>query len=195
MAIVIIALSILAFLFFWREKNTGVRLFVFILLFIGFGSFAFAVNDVLVIRNNVQQEQEAKAISNSCPQVVQSDPCQGIDASYDPNGATGHAFWCGTKGATRTTMQQALYSRTQSCIFYATQPYGNLSQNQLWIDAVALAKQGRDDEAMTRLDACQCHNPVSQALQREARQKILCFLKAQPGLSIRGAYSLSSDRL
>jgi hypothetical protein len=179
MAIAIIALSIIAYLFFARDSDIRIRLFVFILLFTGFGSFAFAVNDVLIVKGNVQRQLEANANTNVVPPVVQADPCQGIDASYDPNGATGHAFWCGTKGATRTSRQQAAIDRTQSCIYHATQSYGNMTQNELWLEAVSLAKQGKDDEAMARLDACQCHNPVSQMLQREARQKILCFLKKQ----------------
>jgi len=95
--------------------------------------------------------------------------------------APADAAWCGGGGATRTTRMQAAIDRTPSCISYSVQSYADLTQNQLYREAVRLAKAGDIDAALERIDACQCHNFRSQGLIREGRQRVFCYLRTQPG--------------
>jgi hypothetical protein len=108
-----------------------------------------------------------------------ADPCAGVAISDAPGTAASDARWCGSHGATRTTRMQAVFDRTESCRMYATKPYGNLFQNQLYSEAVRLAKAGDFEGAFERIDACQCHNPISQLKMRDQRLPMLCWLRSQ----------------
>ena len=103
--------------------------------------------------------------------------CTGVDISVPDHSAPAEARWCGTGGATRTTEQQA--QRDASCVAYKTRPYAGLSQNELYRQAKTLAKAGEFDAAYELIDTCQCHNPKAQAVIREGKQRMLCFLRAQ----------------
>ncbi|MBH0239050.1 hypothetical protein [Methylobrevis albus] len=171
-ALTILALAIVALTFFRGERDWRVRMVAFVLLLVGFGGFAAAINLEAAEEKEKRAREEVAVVPPPVP-----DLCEGIDITMTPHNAIGHAWWCGTGGATRTPAQQAVRDRTPSCIAYAQRPFANLSQNQLWAEARSLAKQGRDDEAIELIDACQCHNPTSQALIQEGRLKVICYLK------------------
>jgi hypothetical protein len=113
--------------------------------------------------------------------VTVRNACDGVDISAPANSAPDAAAWCGGTGATRTTRQQAAIDKTPSCISYASKPYADLSQNQLYQEALRLAKAGDLEAAFERIDACQCHNSRTQALLREGKERLICYLRARAG--------------
>lgn len=108
-----------------------------------------------------------------------NDKCKGIDISLTPYSAIGHASWCGSSGATRTTRQQAKIERTESCKGYVEDnwAYLDLTQNQLFEQAKFFARENRDDEAFDLIYACECHNPVAQTQLLKERLNVVCYLK------------------
>jgi hypothetical protein len=164
--IVGLAMLILGFLahtYFAKEKDWRVK----------FGSMAFVALGLLFAIWSVVQKP---APPDPDPVVVEKDYCEGVDIALVPGNAVQAANWCGTTGATRTTRQQAQIDRTPSCIAYAQKSYADLTQNQLYVEGRRLAREKQYDDAFERIDACQCHNPVAQALIAEGKKRVVCHL-------------------
>lgn len=165
----------------FKQDRAATRLLVFFSLFIGSVALVFWIwegpNGGRQDAGPADPASPATLPATETARVGPLDPCAGVDISFSPGSAIAAAWWCGSPGATRTTLQQAALNPTPSCTAYAQSSFAELHQHELFKLARVLAKQGKDQEAFQLIDACQCHNPQEQALLREGHQRVICYLK------------------
>jgi hypothetical protein len=163
-------------LVFFRKESVKVRLGVFFIVFtaVCFGAIAVYYPPTPRVAESKQQLPPAN---------TPSDPCTGVEFAA-VSGSIADANWCGTAGATRTLGAQAFFdprngvSPDRSCSSYAIK-MGNIHQRDLLKQAIAMAKQGDENGAIARIDACQCHNRIAQSSLDNQKRRVYCWLRVQ----------------
>jgi hypothetical protein len=156
--LIIIVFSILCYFLFGNESSK-VRLAAFLTLIIGSGVFGWAAFDYMP------------------SPVVLLDECNSVANPGAVTPVIAGTKWCGGPGATRTTIVQAMHDAP--CQPYTSRSYASLSQNDLFNEAVRLAKEGKKAEALDYIDTCQCHNPPLQLLVKAEAPRVYCWLRLQ----------------
>jgi hypothetical protein len=144
---------------FSRRDHWAIRLSVFVMMIIGVGLFSYATF------------QETKALATSS-----DDQCGNVNASViNPLAGNGGAYWCRYYAALPNLKAQGSQGRCSSYIG----TFGDMSQRALVEAAIVDAKASRKQEAIEKIQACQCHNEAHFKRVGLDAEQLYCWLRKQ----------------